>query len=280
MKCIRFKSLLLAAMVFMPLSVMAGTFDGSQPMICAIMETQECGEGIECERGLAESINLPQFIRIDFEKKTITGTLSNGMARTTEIKRMETHVGKLILQGVQREMGWSITVMTKTGKMVLAIAGETVGFTVFGACIPGGVVESEAETVFADTEQFDMLWSALQNDKQILLSQAIALTNEESNAFWPVFEAFQNDLKKLAQGNFNLLAIYISKQGVLSGDEAGNMLSEYLDLEEKRIALKKSFFEKFKKILPQKKMMQYYQLENKIEATLKFEMAINTPVVK
>ena len=58
------------------------------------------------------------------------------------------------------------------------------------------------------------------------------------------------------------------------------MLSEYLDIEEKRIALKKSYVEKFKKILPQKKMMQYYQLENKIEATLKFEMAINTPVLE
>ena len=58
------------------------------------------------------------------------------------------------------------------------------------------------------------------------------------------------------------------------------MLSKYLDIEEKRIALKKLYVDKFKKILPQKKMMQYYQLENKIEATFRFEMAINTPVVE
>ena len=272
--------LILGAMVFAPLSLSAGTFDGSQPVICAVIEAYECGEGIECERGLAASINLPQFIRIDFKKKTISGTLPNGMVKTTEIKNMETHVSKLILQGVQKEMGWSIAVMTKTGKMVLSITGEAVGFSVFGACIPDGAAESETEPVFADSEQFDMLWSALQNDKQILFAQAIELTNEESNAFWPIFEAFQNDLKKLAQGNFNLLAIYISKQGVLSDEEAGQMLNEYLDLEEKRIALKKSYIEKFKKILPQKKMMQYYQLENKIEATMKFELAINTPVVE
>jgi len=51
-------------------------------------------------------------------------------------------------------------------------------------------------------------------------------------------------------------------------------------MEDKRIALKKAYVEKFKKILPQKKMMRYYQLENKIEATLKFKMAINMPVVE
>ena len=69
-------------------------------MICAVIETFECGEGVECERGLAESINLPQFLKIDFKEKTITGTLPNGLVRTTEIKSMETHVGKLILQGI------------------------------------------------------------------------------------------------------------------------------------------------------------------------------------
>ena len=61
--------------LFLPLKAMSGTFDGSQPVICAVTETHECGEGVECERGLAESINLPQFILIDFKKKTISGTL-------------------------------------------------------------------------------------------------------------------------------------------------------------------------------------------------------------
>ena len=280
MKYTKLILLVLAAMVFMPLTAIAGTFDGSQPVICAVIETFECDEGIACQRGLAESINLPQFLKIDFKKKTITGTLQNGLVRTTEIKNMETHVGKLILQGVQKEMGWSIAIMTKTGKMVLSVAGEAVGFSVFGACIPDCAKESEAAPIFADSEQFDMIWSALQSDKQILFSQTIDLTNEESSAFWPVFESFQKDLKKLAQGNFNLFVIYASKQGVLSDDEAGKMLGEYLALEEKRIALKKSYVEKFKKILPQKKMMRYYQLENKIEAILKFEIAINTPVVE
>ena len=72
-----------------PNSALAGTFDGSQPVICAVIETFECGEGASCERGLAESINFPQFIKIDFKTKSVTGTLPNGMVRTAEIKYME-----------------------------------------------------------------------------------------------------------------------------------------------------------------------------------------------
>ena len=48
--------LILTAMILMPLTAMAGTFDGSQPVICAVIETFECDEGIACQRGLAESI--------------------------------------------------------------------------------------------------------------------------------------------------------------------------------------------------------------------------------
>jgi len=271
--------LILAVIIVTPLSTMAGTFDGSQPLVCAVIETNECNEGIECERGLAGSINLPQFIRIDFKKKTISGTLPNGMVKTTEIKNMGTHVGSLILQGVQREMGWSIAILTKTGKMVLTMTGEAVGFSVFGACIPGGAVESEIEPVFADTEQFDLLWSAFLDDKKILIAQTLGLTDDESIAFRPVFDAFQNDMKAVSQANFNLFINYTRNHETLTDDEAGKLLNEYLSLETQRIALKKAYIEKFKQILPQKKMVRYYQLENKIEAALKFEIAINTPLV-
>jgi len=272
--------LILAVIIVTPLSAMSGTFDGSQPLVCAVIETYDCNEGIECERGLAGSINLPQFIRIDFKKKTISGTLPNGMVKTTEIKNMETHVGSLILQGVQREMGWSIAIAVETGKMNMTMASESVGFSVFGACIPSGSEESQDASVFGDPEQFDMLWSTFLDDKKILISQTLGLTHDESTTFWPVFDAFQHKMKEISQANFNLLITYISKYETLTDDQAGKLVDEYLSLETRRIALKRSYVEKFKQIISPKKMMRYYQLESKIEATLKFEIAVNTPVVE
>ena len=73
---------------------------------------------------------------------------------------------------------------------------------------------------------------------------------------------------------------YAIKYGTITDDEAGKMLNEYLSLEAQRIDLKKSYVEKFEQILPRKKMMRYYQLENKIEASLKFEIATNAPLVE
>ena len=66
---------------FSPIAVMAGDFDGSKTLICAVIETFECVPGGECQRGLAESIDIPQFLRIDFDSKKISGaTTANSTA--------------------------------------------------------------------------------------------------------------------------------------------------------------------------------------------------------
>ena len=79
------------------------------------METFECSAGMECERGFAQSIELPQFIRIDFKKKEISGALETGLVKTTKIENIKPVADRLILHGVEEGMGWSIAIMEKTG---------------------------------------------------------------------------------------------------------------------------------------------------------------------
>ena len=114
--------------------VMAGDFDGSKPLVCSTIEAFESNPGGECEGGLAQGINLPQFLRIDFKKKTIHGTREDGSELTTPIKSMEQVDGKLILSGVQNDVGWSLIISEATGKMTISAAKDQVGFVVFGAC--------------------------------------------------------------------------------------------------------------------------------------------------
>jgi hypothetical protein len=116
--------------------VLAADFDGSKPLLCAVIETIECTPDGEVLRGEAESIDMPPFLKIDFKKKTISGTLEDGTVRTTEIKGMEQTDGNLILQGVQNGKAWNMVIGEANGKATIAASGNQVGFVVFGACIP------------------------------------------------------------------------------------------------------------------------------------------------
>lgn len=114
----------------------AASFDGSEPLICASVEAYDCGAGSECFKGTAESINAPQFIRLDFEQKLTRATRLGGEERTAKIEKVTREEGKIILQGVQMGLGWSMTIAQESGAMVLTAAGEQVAFVIFGACTP------------------------------------------------------------------------------------------------------------------------------------------------
>ncbi len=110
--------------------------DGSQPLICASMEAYDCGPGSDCARGTADSIDAPQFIRLDFEQMVARATRAGGEERTAKIESITREEGKLILQGVQLGLGWSMVITQESGAMVLTAAGEQVAFVIFGACTP------------------------------------------------------------------------------------------------------------------------------------------------
>jgi hypothetical protein len=103
--------------------------DGTKSLICATIQAVRCVPGEECERGLAESIGAPQFMRIDFSKKEIVGP-----KHTTQIRLMEKSDGQITLQGFELGMGWVLALHRGTGKATITFAGSDEGFVIFAAC--------------------------------------------------------------------------------------------------------------------------------------------------
>jgi hypothetical protein len=124
-------NLLAAAMSIAVAPAFAADFDGSKPLICASIEAHDCGLGITCERAIAEDLNVPQFIRVDFTAKTLSAR-----GRTTKMQSHARSDGMLIVQGVENARAFSITISEQTGKLVGAIAADEEGFMIFGACTP------------------------------------------------------------------------------------------------------------------------------------------------
>jgi len=121
--------------------VIAGVFDGSKPLYCALMDTVQCVPGGECTEIEPEEVNLPDFLAINFKKKRITATKEGGIQRSSKIENRKLIDGKLIVQGaedgvegVKDGLGWTIAINESTGKMVLTGSGDDVGFVFFGAC--------------------------------------------------------------------------------------------------------------------------------------------------
>jgi hypothetical protein len=81
-----------------------------------------------------EEINIPRWITVDFKKKKLSGTDSDGEDETTAIENVQTANGNTILQGAEGGRAWSMVIDQTTGDMTAAIAGDETGFVLFGVC--------------------------------------------------------------------------------------------------------------------------------------------------
>lgn len=119
-----------------PLTVSAGEFDGSKPMVCASLFATECrAESQECVSGPPWNFNFPVFSEIDFKTQIVSTTRQNRDKRISKIESVD-HLsnGRLSLQGDDGLYSWSAIISEESGSMTLTAAGEEIAFIVFGAC--------------------------------------------------------------------------------------------------------------------------------------------------
>ena len=122
----------------------------------------------------------------------------------------------------------------------------------------------------ADTpaDNMQLVRDKLQADKKLLVGQNLNLTEKEAKDFWPVYDSYQKDLMKLNDRALKNISDYAANVDKMTDDAAKKIVSDHLSIESDRQKLRQSYLPKFAKVLPYKKVMRYYQLENKIAAVV------------
>lgn len=127
-------ALALTAGVYL-LPAAARAFDGSAPLLCAAAHSIHCQVGQSCVVGPPENINIPSFIRIDFDAMTIVPKGEDDPDHATKIGAVSNDGDTLILFGDDGGLAWSMTI-SDSGKMVISAGRDQEGFILFGVCTP------------------------------------------------------------------------------------------------------------------------------------------------
>ncbi|HEY1983577.1 MAG TPA: hypothetical protein VGH13_26135 [Xanthobacteraceae bacterium] len=131
----RFSTWLMVAATVASVPAAAADFDGTVPLICALVDLQACVPGERCRREQAADINLPNILRVDVAAKTIAGEPPDGGGlRQTPIGSVNTNNQGLVLQGVDGDRSWN-AVIDPQGELSIAAIGPDAGFVIFGNCV-------------------------------------------------------------------------------------------------------------------------------------------------
>jgi len=125
-----------------------------------------------------------------------------------------------------------------------------------------------------------ILQEKIKADKKLLVAENMQLTEKEAKAFWPVYENYQNEQFLLRMRVVKLIKDYGDAYGTMTDKIAKKLLDELMTIETLGLELRKAYLPKFRKVLPEMKVVRYYQIENKIKAVIDYELAARIPLIK
>lgn len=132
------------------------------------------------------------------------------------------------------------------------------------------------------TGNMDILREKIKADKKLVVAANMGLTDAEGQKFWPIYEEYQNDLTKVNHQMLEVITAYADayKKGPLQDNVAKDLMRDAMDVEEAELKLKRKYVPIVEKTLGAAKTARYLQIESKIRAAIKYELAGNIPLVK
>ncbi len=129
-------------------------------------------------------------------------------------------------------------------------------------------------------DSLDIDMNKFSTAKKALVKETLQLTEKESTVFWPLYDAYVEDQIKIFNRHIALIREHKQKSENLSDKEAKVLIKKYLDLQADDLKLKQAHVKKFSKKLPYRRVYQFFDLEDRIEASFLAVIAEDLPLIK
>ena len=100
--------------------------------------------------------------------------------------------------------------------------------------------------------------------KIAFFTERLQLTPDESKDFWPLYNQFDNELEAL-KDKYKLDSKRIE---LMSDREVEEFISQHLLVEEQRVKLQRDYVERFKKVLPIRKVAMLQRIDREFKIAL------------
>ena len=120
----------------------------------------------------------------------------------------------------------------------------------------------------------------VQSEFRQILREEMLFTDEESAAFWPLYERYSAEKRAINEKYLASLIEYVDRYyaGDLTDKHASRLMNVYFDVQLASLDKRRSYVARFGKFLTPIKVMRFYQLENKVQAEVNAAMAHAIPL--
>jgi hypothetical protein len=127
-----------------------------------------------------------------------------------------------------------------------------------------------------------ILRDKIKADKKAVVAANMQLSDAEAKTFWPLYDQYQIDLKAINERLARLVLAYADayNAGPVPDAVAKKLLDESIRIDESEVNLRREYAVRLSRVIPAAKAARYLQIESKIRAAIRYELAANIPLVE
>jgi len=142
------------------------------------------------------------------------------------------------------------------------------------------IVLSLSMNAQTDNDYLELTREVLKVEKKAAVTEAMQLTEAESQPFWNLYNEYQGALYLVQNKRIAIISDYSDHYESLTDVKADELMIASMKYEQELLKLKKRYFNKFKKVVSPGKAARFMQLENKIETLIDAQLALEIPLIE
>jgi hypothetical protein len=131
----------------------------------------------------------------------------------------------------------------------------------------------------ATEQEIELLRKDIRSQKKQLIALNLSLTAKEATNFWPVYDQYQAEYKKIGDAKVALIMEYAQNLGTMTDVQALDYLKRSEEISESVIQLRNKYVPLVNQVLPGKKTATFFQLERRIELLVEVQLASQIPLL-
>jgi Spy/CpxP family protein refolding chaperone len=148
----------------------------------------------------------------------------------------------------------------------------------FAAVAALGAAEATLAQATNTRDDTELLISQIQTDKRAIVLSTLQLTDPQVQAFTPIYDEYQREMKELMTRGSEIINKFAANYGAMTDDAAKDIMKDFFKVRDDRNAILEKYSKRMQKALPPTKVLQWLQVENKLNALLDVEAAASIPI--
>jgi hypothetical protein len=162
-----------------------------------------------------------------------------------------------------------------TATSTIRVLAAALALVLYAATVQAGPADGGQ----ADETTAQVLLDAIRSNRKALIAVNLGLSDDEAAKFWPLYDRYQKEIYAVGDRLIAVIQQYTAGYREMSNDTAMKLVDEYLAVEADRIAIRRRYVPEFAAILPGRTVARLYQLENKMDAVIRYDLAASIPVM-